>query len=76
MAELANDSRDVRPAKDFGPKPQCVWVDLVLLRIDETYQRPIDKQGRAQIVRIAELFDWRKFAPLIVAEIGGGITLL
>lgn len=66
------DVRDVRPAKDFGPKPECVWIDIVLLRVDETYQRPIDKQGRAQIVQIAELFDWRKFAPVIVADIGEG----
>ncbi|REF83276.1 ParB-like nuclease family protein [Methylovirgula ligni] len=67
------DARDVRPAKSFGLKPECVWIDIVLLRVDETYQRPIDKQGRAQIALIAETFDWRKFAPVIVADIGGGL---
>jgi hypothetical protein len=67
------DAPYLRPAKDFGPKPECVWIDIVLLRVDETYQRPIDKQGRAQIIRIAELFDWRKFAPVIVADIGEGL---
>lgn len=67
------DAPCLRPAKNFGPKPECVWIDIVLLRVDETYQRPIDKQGRAQIIRIAELFDWRKFAPVIVADIGEGL---
>lgn len=66
------DARELRPAKDFGPKPLCVWVDLTLLRIDDGYQRPIDKAGRARIIEIAETFDWRKFSPVVVAEVEGG----
>lgn len=60
-----------RPAK-IGPKPRLEWIAVKSLAVDDSYQRPIQKQGRANVAKIAEKFDWRKFAPAIVAPMGGG----
>lgn len=48
------------------------WVRIADLVVDEAYQRPIAKAGRANVSRIAETFDWSKFAPLICAAVEGG----
>lgn len=47
------------------------WLSLKNLRIDDRYQREIDRAGVAMIRRIAEKFEWRKFAPVIVTPIAG-----
>ncbi len=48
------------------------WVKLASLVVDETYQRPIMRKGRQTIIAIAANFEWRKFAPLIIAPLGDG----
>lgn len=55
-----------------GPAPQLQWLDIAALVVDPAYQRDITAQGRRNVKRIAELFDWRYFSPVIVAPIAGG----
>lgn len=64
----------LKPETEFtpGPAPMLTWVRIADLVVDEAYQRPIAKAGRANITRIAEAFDWSKFAPLICAAVEGG----
>jgi len=52
--------------------PVLDWVEISSLVFDETYQRSIEKSGRANIGAIARDFDWRRFTPLLVAPIGDG----
>lgn len=58
---------------DPGPAPQLVWLEIVLLVIDPTYQREIGRRGSQNVQAIAEHFDWSKFAPAMVAPIEGGL---
>jgi DNA-directed RNA polymerase specialized sigma24 family protein len=60
-----------RPAADLGPRPDLAWLPIPLLRIDRRYQREILRRGRANVIRIADEFDWRMFVPAIVAPIEG-----
>lgn len=55
------------------PAPTLQWIAIAKLRVDRSYQLEILKGGRRNIERIAEGFDWRKFAPVIVAPIDGGL---
>jgi len=77
MTELIAFSADGLPAPAApppeSPAPQLQWLDIALLRIDRGYQREIVKAGRANILKIAGAFDWRKFAPVIVAPVAGGL---
>jgi hypothetical protein len=57
---------------DHGPAPQLQWIEIARLRVDPSYQREITVTGYRNIRVIAENFDWRKFAPVIVAPIAGG----
>ncbi len=58
----------------IGPAPQLQWIKIVQLVVDDSYQRPLASQGSRKNVRaIAEAFDWRKFAPVIVSPIAGGL---
>lgn len=56
-----------------GPAPQLHWIGIALLVVDPAYQRDIGKKGRFNINRIAEGFEWSKFAPVVVAPIEGGL---
>jgi hypothetical protein len=53
----------------LGPKPELAWIPIAQLVVDDRYQRPIMRSGRATIERIAAGFDWRKFSPVIVARL-------
>lgn len=61
---------------EFGPviapvNDQPFGLEMVAiadLRIDETYQRPIEKRGRANVRKIAEAFDWALFLPCLVSR--------
>lgn len=53
-----------------GELPRMAWIAIASLRIDERYQRRVLDRGRTNIYTIAREFDWRKFTPVIVAEIG------
>ncbi|WP_298800019.1 DUF6551 family protein [uncultured Devosia sp.] len=61
------------PARDLGAKGKEAWLPLVQLRIDESYQRPVDAAGRKTIRGIIENFSWTKFAPLVVSPRPGGL---
>lgn len=65
-----------RPLSDIdaGEKPRLHWIGIASLRVDHRYQRKI--AGRASeknVVQIAVEFSWKKFAPVVVAEIEEGI---
>jgi hypothetical protein len=61
-----------RPVEECGPAPQLQWLDIAALVVDPAYQRDITAQGKRNVKRIAELFDWRYFSPVVVAPIAGG----
>lgn len=44
-------------------------VPVHSLRIDTSYQRDFSKASEAHIARLAQGFDWAKFAPIIVAPV-------
>lgn len=56
------------PRRVAGPSGDLCWVDIDDLLIDEDYQRPIGRAGWRAIRRMAENFDWRFFAPVLVAR--------
>lgn len=57
------------PARSIGRQATLTHIPLDQLVIDESYQRAITPQGRGNIVRIVESFDWRMFSPLIVVPV-------
>lgn len=72
---LAPDTARWKTAPPFappGPPPDLKWLPLDALRLDPAYQREIGRAGRINIDRIVRTFSWAKFAPVIVAPIGGG----
>lgn len=56
----------------LGPAPMLQWVPIAQLRVDPRYQREISAEGRRTVLAIARKFDWRKFAPVVVAPVEGG----
>jgi hypothetical protein len=54
----------MRPLK--GERAELCLLPLDRLVVDDRYQRQIGKDGRANALRIAAAFDWRKFTPVIV----------
>jgi hypothetical protein len=56
----------------FGPAPDLRWIEIANLVVDDTYQRPLAAQGRANVRRIVEGFDWRRFATVVVSPVVGG----
>lgn len=60
----------VSPASQ--PAPQLIWVEVADLVIDDRYQRPLDKNNKAAIRRIAAEFRWSRFSPVLVAPVEGG----
>lgn len=58
-------------AKPAGKPPRLDFIPLSKLRIDDTYQRRIERRGLKTIERIVDDFDWNRFAPLIVARVPG-----
>lgn len=63
---------DPRELEGVGPAPQLEWLPIVKLVLDDSYQRPIRAQGVNHLRKIAARFDWRLFAPVIVAPVEGG----
>lgn len=58
--------------RDPGQEPQLGMIEIDRLVIDPEYQRPIGKDGRKAIERIAGGFQWTKFSTVIVAPVSGG----
>lgn len=62
------------PAPEIGTPAQLCLLPLSALVVDDRYQRPISGgRGRTHVKRIVETFDWRKFTPVIVTAVGGGL---
>ncbi len=61
------------PPAQIGPAPDLRWLPLASLVVDPSYQRDITKQGRGNVRRIAEAFDWRYFSAVIVSPVEGGL---
>lgn len=59
--------------RDAGPAPMLQWITIDQLRVDSSYQRDITPDGRRSILSIIRAFDWRRFAPVVVAPIEGGL---
>lgn len=59
--------------RDTGPAPMLQWVQVSQLRVDPSYQRDITPDGRRSILSIIRSFDWRRFAPVVVAPVEGGL---
>lgn len=57
------------PNANIGARPELRWLPLSRLVVDERYQRAIGRQGRPNVIRILENFEWNKFSPLIVTPI-------
>jgi hypothetical protein len=75
MSELRPLTRpdvNISRSKSAGRPPRLDFLPLSKLRIDDAYQRPIERRGIATIVRICNEFDWNRFSPLIVAPVPGG----
>ena len=65
---------DVTPPTSLGPAPQLQWLEVSLLVVDTSYQRHVaSRASRRSIKRIADRFDWRKFVPVIVSPVMGGL---
>lgn len=66
------DARSLTPIKAetvIGARPKLLWLPLTRLYVDDRYQRNVLERGLTNVYRIAREFDWRKFAPVIVAEV-------
>lgn len=62
-----------KPSRQLGSQGNLQWIEIGRLRIDPTYQRPVDTAGKRNIRRIVENFQWSKFSPLIVSPRKGGV---
>lgn len=71
LRELTKPVVALGSGKPAGRPPRLDFLSLSKLRIDDSYQRRIEGRGLQTIVRICNEFDWRRFAPLIVARIAG-----
>jgi hypothetical protein len=61
------------PAADIGQRGEVAWLPLGKLRIDPRYQRDILDNGKTNIRKIIEGFNWRKFGVVVVGRRPGGI---
>ncbi|MDP2410381.1 MAG: ParB N-terminal domain-containing protein [Pseudolabrys sp.] len=64
------DYAKVEAATTFGKPARLEWLPIKSLVVDPEYQREITSQGRKNVIRIAERFNWSMFAPVIVSSIG------
>lgn len=60
----------VKPAPQEEPRLEFVRISNLV--VDESYQRPLGKRGCARIRKIASEFDWSKFSPVLLADLGDG----
>jgi hypothetical protein len=71
LRPLTKPEVNISTSVQAGRPPKLDFLHLAKLRIDDTYQRQIERRGLATIGRICNEFDWNRFAPLIVARIPG-----
>jgi hypothetical protein len=55
-----------------GERPHLGWVEISKLRIDDRYQRPLQRHNWEAIGRIARAFDWSLFTVVDIAPVGDG----
>lgn len=55
------------------PGPMLQWLPVAQLRIDDRYQRPLEKRNWDAIRTIAANFDWCAFGPILCAPAEGGL---
>lgn len=72
ITSVTPDKGAKQPAS-LGPMPEQRWIEIALLRVDETYQRPIAGNGERNVRRIFKAFNWTMFAPVVVCPIEGGL---
>lgn len=65
------DYAAIETPHSFGRPQQLKWLPIASLVVDPEYQRDITLQGRTNVRRIAQAFNWSMFAPIVVASIGG-----
>jgi hypothetical protein len=58
-------------SRDPGPEPTLGMLPIASLVVDEEYQRPIARDGRRAIEKIAAAFEWTKFSTVVVAPVSG-----
>jgi hypothetical protein len=68
----ASNYAAIRIPESFGPAPELRWLAIADLVVDPAYQRDIALVGRGNVRKIAQSFDWTKFAPIVVAPVEGG----
>jgi hypothetical protein len=56
-----------------GERPNLGWVEIDRLRIDDRYQRPLNRHNWDAIGRIARGFDWSLFTVVDIAPVGEGL---
>jgi hypothetical protein len=56
-----------------GERPHLGWVEISKLRIDDRYQRPLQRHNWDAIGRIARSFDWSLFTVIDIAPAGDGL---
>lgn len=61
------------PIEVRGERPSLGWVAIDKLRIDDRYQRPLNRHNWAAIGRIARAFDWSLFTVVDIAPVGEGV---
>lgn len=60
------------PGRKAEP-PVMRWLPIDLLRLDDSYQRPLGKGNWKHIEAIAAEFDWKHFSPILAAPIDFGL---
>lgn len=58
-----------RGTTDAGMRPRIDWVNIASLRVDHSYQRPVDSGGQRNIARIVSEFSWARFSPVVITTI-------
>jgi ParB-like nuclease domain len=56
-----------------GAPAELTWLPIDKLVVDDRYQRVIARTGTPNVLRILSQFDWRKFTPVVVTPVEGGL---
>ena len=57
----------LKPAREFGPKPELKWIPVAQMIVDPAYQRDTESErSRRLIETIAAEFKWMRLQPLVV----------
>lgn len=71
LRPLAKPFLSLKGRTPTGAPPRLVLLPLDSLRVDDAYQRTIERKGMSTIVGISNDFHWSRFAPLMVAPVPG-----